>query len=112
MRSLKNPLSIAFVFAVSVLGLSACSPSAPEAEDLKIATQELKDRGFTDPRWETNINSYTVGVGSCRLPAYVGSSDWTVKVPSKGSVDGIGIRYANIDLLKKQQGLADCFNKG
>lgn len=108
MRVLKK-LSI-----VLTLGLTGCASSEPPTgEELKSAVTELKDRGFTDPRWEVHNKTFTVGVGRCRMPIREGAQDWTLTLTTL-SVPGKlpEVRGANLATLEKLQSIKACFEEG
>ena len=96
--------------AVITVFLSGCG-NPPSQENQKSAVQELKARGFTDPRWETDAATYTVGVGSCRFPIRKGSSDWVIELPGTKIMQS-----ANLEILRspdnsKKAGIEACFKE-
>lgn len=115
MSTPRRLIAVLATVAVAAFGLSACSAGEPSDVDKKSAAQELTSRGFTEPRWESSLGSYTVGVGTCRFPARItfGSAfdsnhDWQVLIPSEA--DGSEWLNANVSMLKEKDAIGACFS--
>ena len=113
MRRVFKKLSIAIAIA-ALLGLTGCSSSEPPTgEKLKSAVAELEARGFTDPRWESYTETFTVGVGRCRMPIREGAQDWTLTLTTLGVPGKLPeVRGANLATLEKLQSIKACFEEG
>lgn len=110
MSTPRRLIAVLATVAVAAFGLSACSDGEPSDANKKSAAQELTSRGFTEPRWESSLGSYTVGVGTCRFPARITNSnhDWRVLIPSEA--DGSEWLNANVSMLKEKDAIGACFS--
>ena len=106
-------LSITTLAIALTLSLTGCgSKEPPTGEKLKSAVAELEARGFTDPRWESYTETFTVGVGRCRMPIREGNQDWTLTLATLGVPGKLPeVRGANLATLEKLQSIKACFEK-
>lgn len=84
-RSFHRIAAASLLVGVMATGLVGCS-KAPSEADQNSVKAELSARGFTNPRWESYADTYTVGVGKCRFPIRLGEKDWLITVGSKSAI--------------------------